>query len=88
MFGGLNDSHYGIEWRQNMKSYNTAFPNVSGCFILPMLCLYTIFEFTSFQARKWGLGPREAKRPRYGSGHYNLTMGQCISYHEILMKKG
>ena len=60
-----------------------------------MLCVYSyvrshcdnIFEFTSFQARKGGFWPPEAKRPRVGSGHYELAMAQSIRYQEILVKK-
>ena len=56
-----------------------------------IVCLYSyvwphsdkIFEFISFQARKGGLWPPEAKRPRVGSGNYELAMAQCISYQEM-----
>ncbi len=63
--------------------------------VCQIVCLYrnvwphsdTIFKVTSFQARKGGLWPPEAKKPQVGSGHYELAMAQCISYQEILVNK-
>ena len=54
-----------------------------------IVCLYSyvwthsdkIILFTSFQARKGGFWLPEAKRPRVGSGHYELVMVQCIRKH-------
>jgi len=55
-----------------------------------IICLYSyvwphseqIFEYIEFQARKGAFLAPEVKRPRVGSGHYELVMVQCISYQK------
>jgi len=59
-----------------------------------MLCLYNCvwppwqnMWIYSISGKKRGFWPHETKRPRVGSGYYELALAQCISYQELLVKK-